>query len=261
MINYIKNNKSKVMKFIVLIVGIVILLVPHKGEVLQVEEVNLSTKIELSAKKELTESEKVEALLNENFDEISFFSKVFQINEETLIDKLTINYKELNLLDDGIIFKKILVDYLFNLEQSERELFGKNKVYCTKDSGYIINLINYYTDIYDNVDYSIASAIGEIESGFTSRYMLNNNNIFGGMANGRLISYKSIEYGTLMYIKMLSDGYFGKGFNTVELIGIIYNPMFNENGVKVAKPTWVNNVKRAMEKYSVKEKLDVTVFN
>ena len=180
---------------------------------------------------------------------------------KTLIDKLTINYKELNLLDDGIIFNKILVDYLFNLEQSERELFGKNKVYCTKDSGYIINLINYYTDIYDNVDYSIASAIGEIESGFTSRYMLNNNNIFGGMANGRLISYKSIEYGTLMYIKMLSDGYFGKGFNTVELIGIIYNPMFNENGVKVAKPTWVNNVKRAMEKYSVKEKLDVTVFN
>ena len=135
MINYIKNNKSKVMKFIVLIVGIVILLVPHKGEVLQVEEVNVSPIIELSAKKELTESEKVEALLNENFDEISFFSKVFQINEETLIDKLTINYKELNLLDDGIIFNKILVDYLFNLEQSERELFGKNKVYCTKDSG------------------------------------------------------------------------------------------------------------------------------
>ena len=91
--------------------------------------------------------------------------------------------------------------------------------------------------------------------------MLNNNNIFGGMANGRLISYKSIEYGTLMYIKLLSEGYFGKGLNTVELIGIIYNPMFNENGVKVAKPTWVNNVKRAMEKYSVKEKLDVTVFN
>ena len=140
-------------------------------------------------------------------------------------------------------------------------MFGKNKVYCTKDSGYIINLINYYTDIYDNVDYSIATAIGEIESGFTSRYMLNNNNIFGGMANGRLISYKSIEYGTLMYIKMLSEGYFGKGLNTVELIGIVYNPMFNENGIKVAKPTWVNNVKRAMQKYSVKEKLDVTIFN
>ena len=64
-----------------------------------------------------------------------------------------------------------------------------------------------------------------------------------------------------MYIKLLSEGYFGKGLNTVELIGIIYNPMFNENGVKVAKPTWVNNVKRAMEKYSVKEKLDVTVFD
>ena len=59
MINYIKNNKSKVMKFIVVIVGIVILLVPHKGEVLQVEEVNISTKIELSAKKELTESERL----------------------------------------------------------------------------------------------------------------------------------------------------------------------------------------------------------
>lgn len=261
MINYIKNNKLKVIEFIVVIVGIVILLVPHKGEVLQVEEVSVSTKLELSAKKELTESEKVETLLNENYDEISFFSKVFQINEETLINKLTVDYKELNLLNDEINFNRVLVDYLFSLEQLEKELFGKNKVYCTKDSGYIINLINYYTDIYDNVDYSIATAIGEIESGFTSRYMLNNNNIFGGMANGRLISYKSIEYGTLMYIKMLSEGYFGKGLNTVELIGIVYNPMFNENGIKVAKPTWVNNVKRAMQKYSVKEKLDVTIFN
>ena len=72
MINYIKNNKLKVIEFIVVIVGIVILLVPHKGEVLQVEEVSVSPKLELSAKKELTESEKVETLLNENYGEISF---------------------------------------------------------------------------------------------------------------------------------------------------------------------------------------------
>lgn len=261
MINYIINNKLKVFLFVVVLVGISILLVPHKGEVLQVEDVELNSKMNVTSKKELTEEEKVDILLNDNYDEISFFAKVFQINEDTLISKLKSNYQELNLLDENINFNRVLVDYLFNLESTENSLFNKNKTYCTKDAGYIINLINYYTDIYDNVDYSIATAIGEIESGFTSRYMLNNNNIFGGMVNGRLISYKNIEYGTLRYIKMLSEGYFGKGLNTVELIGIVYNPMFNDNGIKVAKPTWVNNVKRVMNKYMVKEKLDVTIFN
>lgn len=261
MINYIINNKMKVFLIIVVLVGISILLIPHKGEVLQVEDVELNSKMNVSSKKELTDEEKLNILLNENIDEIRFFAKAFQIDEEVLLEKLKISYIDINLLDENINFNKVLVDYLFSLEQSENELFNKNKTYCTKDAGYIINLINYYTDIYDNVDYSIATAIGEIESGFTSRYMLNNNNIFGGMANGRLISYKNIEYGTLRYIKMLSEGYFGKGLNTVELIGIVYNPMFNDNGIKIAKPTWVNNVKRAMNKYLVKEKLDVTIFN
>ena len=38
-----------------------------------------------------------------------------------------------------------------------------------------------------------------------------------------------------IHIKLLSEGYFGKGLTTVESIGRVYNPMYNENGVKIAK--------------------------
>ena len=68
------------------------------------------------------------------------------------------------------------------------------------------------------------------------------------MARGKLISYKTIEYGVLKYIKLLSESYFGLGLNTVETIGKKYNPVY-ENGVKKANPTWVKNVNAVMDKY------------
>lgn len=90
--------------------------------------------------------------------------------------------------------------------------------------------------------------------------MLNKNNIFGGMYNGNLIGYKNIEYGTLKFIKLLSEGYFGKGLVTVEDIGRVYNPMINESGVKTAKPAWVYNVTLAMEDFIEVEAVDTTLL-
>ena len=150
---------------------------------------------------------------------------------------------------------------MFELETRDKTLFNNVRTHGNKDKDYIVKLVKYFSSIYTNVEFTIAAGIANVESGYTSKYMLNKNNIFGGMYNGNLIGYKNIEYGTLQYIKLLSEGYFGKGLTTVEDIGKIYNPMFNESGVKIAKPTWVYNVKLSMENFSDIEDVDTTILN
>ena len=56
---------------------------------------------------------------------------------------------------------------------------------------------------------------------------------------------------------MLSEGYFGKGLITVEDIGRVYNPTYNEAGVKIAKPSWVANVTKAMNNYVAMDIVDI----
>ena len=135
-------------------------------------------------------------------------------------------------------------------ERNDIILAFAQKVSFDDDSKeYIIALLIYFSNIYDNVDFSIAAAIAQIESGYTVQSMLNKNNVFGGMSGGGLIKYKNIEYGILSYVKLLSDGYFGKGLTTVEDIGRVYNPTYNENGVKIAKPSWVSKVNNAIDEF------------
>ena len=143
-----------------------------------------------------------------------------------------------------------LIEYLLALEDSNKELFDNSIDPCDDSKEYMLALIKYFSNIYTNVDFSIAAAIAQIESGYTAQSMLNKNNIFGGMSGGSLIRYKNIEYGILRYIKLLSEGYFGKGLTTVESIGRVYNPTFNEQGVKIAKPSWVSKVNNALDEFS-----------
>ena len=199
--------------------------------------------------------------LKEKKDSIKFLAETFQIDEDVLTNKLKENYKELGFVENIDDFDKIVIDYLFELETSEKTLFNNVRTNGNKDKDYIVRLVKYFSNIYDNVEFTIAAGIANVESGYVSKYMLNKNNIFGGMYNGNLIGYKNIEYGTLQYIKLLSEGYFGKGLTTVEDIGKIYNPMFNESGVKIAKPTWVYNVKLSMENFSDIEDVDTTILN
>lgn len=204
----------------------------------------------------ITEEQKLELYLNEYEAEIKFFAKTFGISEETLLNKLSNDYITLNLLNTDENIGKVLINYLFNLESSESNLFVNTITPCNESKEYILSLINYFSNLYGNVDFEIAAAIAEVESGFSAPSMLNKNNVFGGVASGRLISYKNIEYGILRYIKLLSEGYFAKGLTTVETIGRVYNPTYNEQGVKIAKPTWVNHVNNAMSNYQ--EILDIT---
>jgi hypothetical protein len=206
---------------------------------------------------EVVTVDKVSDFIDSHDSLFTFYADTFQIDKEYLINKVKENndsatFNELDLFKTGNIFSSAdesILNYLYNLSLTNKNLFSNRRVPCNKNKEYILNLIDYYCSIYQNVDSRIAKSIAEIESGYSSKYMLNANNIFGGMSSSGLITYKNISYGVLSYIKLLNDSYFSVGLNTVSKIGYKYNPTVNENGVKVANPTWVSNVTRAGSKY------------
>lgn len=260
MIEHIKKNKKKIIILIGIFVGIGILLTPSKGNVVEINT-NVSKGRDLESVKVITEEEKLSLFFEEKMDSITFLANTFKIDKEVFLELLKENKDKLNYLEDSSNFDKILIDYLFTLEDSNKELFDTKRDACAMDKDYIIKLIKYFSGLYESVDFSIASGIAEVESGFTSKYMLSRNNIFGGLVNGKLLSYRNIEYGVLSYIKLLNDGYFTKGLTTVEAIGIVYNPTFNENGEKIARPSWVFNVNKAKENYLEIEEVDTSLLN
>ncbi|HIU11590.1 MAG TPA: glucosaminidase domain-containing protein [Candidatus Onthocola stercorigallinarum] len=204
----------------------------------------------------LSEEEILNIFLTNNTDIIKFMSDIFQVDHEVLLNKLREDYQSINLLDTDDL-DRTLLDYLIALEDSNPEMFSNTLNTSDPSKEYMVALIKYFCDYYGNVDFSIAAAIAEIESGYSAKSMLNKNNIFGGMSSGGLIKYKNIEYGIYSYIKLLSEGYFGKGLTTVEAIGRVYNPTYNEAGVKIAKPSWVANVSNAMSDYSVMDTVEI----
>ena len=210
--------------------------------------------------KSVTKEDIVEKFIEDNNNLIEFYADTFQIKKDIIIEKIIelndneAEFNELDIFNKGKTFNskdESILDYLFSLEMTNKKLFSNKRIPCNKSTNYILGLIDYYTTIYTDVDPVIAKAIGLVESGYTSKYMLSRNNIFGGMSGKGLIAYKNINYGVLMYIKMLHDGYFSKGLTTVSKIGYIYNPIV-KNGKKQANPKWVSNVTRYMSRYSKK---------
>jgi len=257
---YVQSNKKGLVLVAIAVIIMTMAFVNKENTTARFESVSLSYNLapillnnemeeEPAPAVELTDEEKLEIVFQEHKEEITFVAKTFKIAEETLIDKLRENHQELNLLNLTEPMLKTLINYLFSLEETSKELFDNKITPCQESKEYMISLINLFSHLYGNVDFEIAAAIAEIESGYQAPYMLSKNNIFGGMYSGGLLKYKNIEYGILRYIKMLSESYFGKGLITVEQIGLVYNPTFNENGVKIAKPTWVYNVTNAIDKY------------
>jgi len=183
----------------------------------------------------------IDIFLEQELEKIEFYANTFQIDLNVLFNLLKTNHQSLNILNNQNNFDLILINYLFSLEESNKELFNNSIIPNKENSKYMISLIKYFTNIYQNVDFNIAASIANVESGYSAPSMLNVNNIFGGMTNGRLIRYKTIEYGILKYVKLLEEGYFKKGLTTIETIGYVYNPVFEE-GIKKASPSWVQKV-------------------
>ena len=257
---YIKKNKKGL---ILLSIGAILLtfsLTMHhyiNRDEMIVHSINYNVDAEVpETSRILSEEEILNIFLTNNTDIIKFMSDMFQVDHEVLLNKLREDYQSINLLDTDDL-DRTLLDYLIALEDSNPEMFSNTLNTSDPSKEYMVALIKYFCDYYGNVDFSIAAAIAQIESGYSAKSMLNKNNIFGGMSSGGLIKYKNIEYGIYSYIKLLSEGYFGKGLTTVESIGRIYNPTYNEAGVKIAKPSWVANVSNAMSDYSVMDTVEI----
>ena len=210
----------------------------------------------------------IEYYIVENENTLVFFANAFGFDIEFVKEDLikraeTIGELEVEPTNIGSLknknnelktFKNIeygIVEYFYDLCKSYPEKRSKKVVPYTGGSDYVEKLIMYYTEIYSNVDTSIALSIGAAESGYYKvKYMLKKNNVYGGMSSKGLIRYENIEIGVLKYVRLLSKNYFGKGLTTVNSIGRVYCPVTNEYGQKVASPHWINLVNTARNKYN-----------
>ena len=206
-------------------------------------------------------------------DTLIFFSNIFGYDIEIIKEDL-INRNNDNIIINnniGIIRDKDnniieypnveygIVEYFFDLLNTNRIERKKRLVPYEGNSEYIEKLITFYTSIYTNVDASTALSIGAAESGYYKvKYMLRMNNIYGGMGYNGLIRHENIELGVLHYIRMLSINYYGKGLNTIYDIGYVYCPTVNDYGQKITSPHWIKLVTIAKEKYDNYSK-DVTL--
>ena len=220
--------------------------------------------IEENNKKQITNTKKESNILGIKEKEIKFFSEIFGYNYEDVLNNLKeINnetYNEHNIgniknnRDELIKFKSFeygLIEYFYNLNK-EKILKKTNKyVPYVGNSEYIENLIIYFSSIYDNVDSKILLSIGAAESGYYKvKYMLRQNNIYGGMSSNGLIKYNNIELGVLTYVRMMSRNYYAKGLTNLYNIGKVYCPTY-ENGIKIASPHWISLINKALTKYNL----------
>lgn len=202
--------------------------------------------------------------LLQNREKVDFISDIFAIDSDLVIENLieinsNAKFDEYNIGrligSDGNLktynsFDRGLIEYLYEYSQDHPEKVDNKVVPYTGSSEYVVDLIKYFTSLYDNVDYLTAVSIGAAESGhYKVEYMLRANNVYGGMSSRGLIKYKNIEYGVLSYIRLLSNNYYGRGLNTLESIGRVYCPSYDANGNKVASSHWLSLVRSAMNKY------------
>lgn len=205
----------------------------------------------------------VSCTLEENKDTVEFFAKAFGIKVEDIKEDLSKRNSEDTIKDNNIgllkdkkgnlksfdSFEKGFIEYLYDFVNNNPKKVNNKYVPYNGSAKYVENLIKYYTSIYDNVDYLTAISIGASESGYYKvKYMLNYNNIYGGMSSKGLIKYKNIEMGVLSYIRLLSFNYYGKGLDTPEKIGKTYCPK-KVNGKVVASPHWLSLIASAKKYY------------
>jgi len=221
--------------------------------------------IEENNEKQTTNTKKKESnLLNIKEKEIKFFSEIFGYNYADVLNNLKeINneiYNEYNIGNiknnkDELIkynsFEYGLIEYFYNLNK-EKGLKKTNKyVSYNGNSKYVENLIIYFSSIYDNVDSKLLLSIGAAESGYYKvKYMLRQNNIYGGMRSKSFIKNNNIELGVLTYVRMMSRNYYAKGLTNMYSIGKVYCPTY-ENGTKIASPHWISLINKALTKYEL----------
>ena len=206
--------------------------------------------------------------LNEYESDIELQCKALGLNKDTMIAKLEELYNtysdEFEITNVGYLRDKDgnllkydsaqygLFMYLQNYADEHPESVDTTRKSYTGNAKYVEELIIYFTkNIYTNVDTNLALSIGAAESGYyTSSYMLKCNNIYGGMGSNGLIKYRTIEYGVYKYINYLSTNYIAKGLTSLQSIGRVYCPTYDDNGNKVASSHWISLVTKAQSYYA-----------
>ncbi len=219
--------------------------------------------IDLILKEE--ENENIDTFIKDNEEQIRFFAKMFDIDYEIAIQKIreinvdASNFNEYNIglikdFDGNVLtynsIDRGILEFFSSLENTNPELVTNKYQPGDKNPEYTEALVQYFSTLYDNVDYKLMLSIGAAESGYyTASTMLYKNNIYGGMGSGGLIAYKNIEYGVWQYIKKMSEQYYAKGLNTIESIGYVFCPQMI-NGVKTVSSHWISLVTKALETYN-----------
>ncbi len=206
---------------------------------------------------------KYSSLLEKYADKIQFYSKTFKVDYNIILNDLikrSESYQKFDSNNLGFIstndvlntYDNVdlgLIAYFEDFLKSNPQYIDNSISIYNGNVEYIQGLIGYFANVYGNVDYNTAVSIGAAETGaFLTSGARKTNNIYGGLVNGRLKSYKNIEYGVLSYIKLLSTKYYSEGLDTIEKIGYVYCPSI-ENGIKKASSHWLNLVYSYKEKY------------
>ena len=245
------KSASSTIAFI--ITALVVLIGVMKNELLDVEFENIQPTEEVLAMsiEEYNVNTNIDEFINNNINTFKFYADTFEINMDSLKEQIIENNKD-NIFNENDIantgktynsLDKNLIDYLFQLESTKPKLFQNKHINGNNYSkNYIYGLLEYYCNIYQDVDYKTLASITYIETGnLNSSYMLSKNNIYGGMSNNGLLSYKNLSYGVLIYAKLMNDKYYHFGLNNIEKISKKFNP---------GHPEWITNVKSVMSKFS-----------
>lgn len=262
-----KANNSLVALIITLIIVVIGATKNELGYAEVIQTIEPTEVIAMSEAEYNIENDLNEYITN-NQELFDFYCNTFEIDLATL-KNIIINNNSTNKLNYLDIFNEKkdyssldanLLFYLSDLEKKEPKLFKNKYESGTKYSKeYIYNLINYFSNLYGNVDFQTLAGITYIETGnLNSKTMLKANNIYGGMSNSGLIKYKNINYGIYSYVKMMSIKYYGKGLTSLESIGSKYNPITLSNGKKIANPTWLSNIKSILYKFDNNVILNIT---
>lgn len=211
------------------------------------------------------EKTKLDKFLEANEEAIRFYANMFDINYDSAIQKIhEINPNKDAIIDNNIAYlvnennepydfgnvDRGILEFFLYIESAFPEMVSDEYIPYAGSAEYVEALVEYFSSLYPNVDHKLMLSIGAAESGYyTSSTMLAKNNIYGGMGQGGLITYKNIEYGVMKYIKKMSESYYGKGLDTPEKIGFVFCPK-TENGVKVVSPHWLKLVNQALGQYT-----------
>jgi len=207
---------------------------------------------------------------------IEFFASIFDYEYDDIINDLKerankqddFEYTNIGFLRNNndelqtfLNFEQGLIEYFHELNRINSSMRNVRHIPFTGDPGYIKDLINYFATIYPNVCVHTLLSIAAAESGhFRAPHKLRANNIWGAMSGGRILRYNNIELGTLTFVRLMSRNYYGRGLTTLETIGAVYAPTF-ENGVREAQPHWLRLVRGVKPRYENYVNTKITLYD